>query len=73
MALVLSILVLACIALVVGAIALLRRGGQDRHNRKQAGLMLLLAVIMAVNVAIWTLPGNGPGNNAPAPLGQELR
>ena len=54
MALVLSILVLACIALVVGAIALLRRGGQDRHNRKQAGLMLLLAVIMAVNVAICT-------------------
>ena len=65
MALVLSILVLACIALVFGAVALLRRGG----SRKQAGLMLLLALIMAVNVAIWTLPGNG----VPAPLGQELR
>lgn len=69
MALVLSILVLTCIALIVGAAALLRRGGQDRRNRKQAGLMLLLAVIMAVNVAIWTLPGN----DAPAPLGQELK
>lgn len=69
MELVLSILVLACIALIVGAVALLRRGG----TRKQAGLMLLLAAIMAINVAIWTLPGNGPGNNAPAPLGQELK
>lgn len=65
MALVLSILVLACIALVIGAIALVRRGG----TRKQAGLMLLLAVIMAVNVAIWTLPGN----DGSAPLGQELK
>lgn len=52
MPLVLSILVLAAIALVIGAIALLRRGG----SRKQAALMLLLAVIAAANVAIWTVP-----------------
>jgi hypothetical protein len=65
MAAILSILVLAAIALMIGAIFLWRRGG----SRKQAGLMLLLAIIMAVNVAIWTLPGQ----NSPAPLGRELR
>ena len=53
MATVLSILVLAIIALVIGAIALLRRGG----SRKQAVLMLVLAAVAAINVAIWTLPG----------------
>ncbi|HVR91178.1 MAG TPA: hypothetical protein VHG29_08820 [Novosphingobium sp.] len=65
MELVLSILVLACIALIMGAVVLLRRGG----SRKQAGLMLLLAAIMAVNVAIWTLPVGGTS----APLEQELK
>jgi hypothetical protein len=65
MALVLSVLVLAIIALVVGAFALWRRGG----SLKQVGLMLALAVIMAVNIAIWTLP-DASGN---APLGQELQ
>ena len=49
---VLSIVVLAAVALVVGAIWLWRRGG----TRKQAGLMLVLAVVMLVNVLIWTLP-----------------
>lgn len=65
MALVLSVLVLAMIALVVGAFALWRRGGSAR----QIGLMLLLAVVMAVNIAIWTLP-DASGN---APLAQELQ
>ena len=61
---VLSILVLAAFALVVGAAMLWWRGG----SRKQIGLMLLLAAIMIVNIGIWTLP-DGSGN---APLGREL-
>ena len=65
MAAILSILVLAAFALTIGAVVLWRRGG----SRKQAGLMLLLAIIMAINVAIWILPGGG----TPAPLGRELR
>lgn len=65
MELALSLMVLAAIALVIGAILLWRKGGA----RKQIGLMLLLALIMAVNVAIWTLP-DGSGE---APLGQKLR
>ncbi|MBA4164217.1 MAG: hypothetical protein C0510_06245 [Erythrobacter sp.] len=56
---VLSILMLAAIALVVGAIALWRRPG----FRKQAVLMLVLAAVMIVNVAIWTLPD--PSGSAP--------
>ena len=48
---VLSILVLAAIALFVGAFALWRRG-----VRRQAGLMFLLGVVALVNVAIWTVP-----------------
>lgn len=49
---VLSIMVLACLALVLGALALWRRGGQ----RKQVMLMLVLAAIVAANVAIWVVP-----------------
>jgi hypothetical protein len=49
---VLSIMVLACLALVLGALALWRRGGQ----RKQVVLMLVLAAIVATNVAIWVVP-----------------
>ena len=49
---VLSILVLAAIALVGGAYLLWRKGG----SRQQVVLMLLLAVVALVNVAIWTLP-----------------
>ena len=41
---------LASFALVLGGIAKLRGG-----NRKQGGLMLLLAVIIFANVLIWTL------------------
>lgn len=59
---VLSILMLAAIALVAGAVALWRKPG----FRKQAMLMLVLAAVMIVNVAIWTLP-NASGS---APLAQ---
>lgn len=60
----LSVLVLAAMALVLGAVFLWRRGG----SRKQIGLMLLLAAIMVINVGIWTLP-DASGN---APLGRAL-
>ena len=56
---ILSILVLAVIALPLGALALWRRGG----SRKQVVLMLVLAAIIAGNIAILTLPdtsGNAP-------------
>lgn len=49
---VLSILMLAAIALVAGAAWLWRKPGM----RLQAWLMLTLAAIALVNVAIWTLP-----------------
>ena len=49
---VLSLVVLAVLALVIGAAALWRRG----EHRKQALLMLLLAAVGLVNVAIWTVP-----------------
>ena len=60
---VLSILVLTAVALVGGAIYLLRRGGAN----KQAWLMLVLAVVMIVNVLIWTVPnkdGTAPVDRA---------
>ena len=49
---VLSVVTLAALALVAGAIYLWRRGGA----RRQATLMLVLAVVMIVNVLIWTVP-----------------
>ncbi|MGN6500879.1 MAG: hypothetical protein ACTHKM_12120 [Tsuneonella sp.] len=52
---VLSILMLAALALVAGAVYLWRREG----FRRQAVLMLVLAAIALANVAIWTLPGAG--------------
>ena len=52
MDIVLSIMALATIALVAGAIYLLRRGGA----RKQGLLMLVLAAVFALNIAIWTVP-----------------
>jgi hypothetical protein len=61
---VLSVLMLAAMALAGGAAFLWRRGG----SRKQIGLMLLLAAIMVINVGIWTLP-DASGN---APLGRAL-
>jgi hypothetical protein len=62
---VLSILTLAATALVLGAISLWRRGGM----RKQAILMLVLAAVMAANVAILTLPGS----DGEAPLSGQLK
>jgi hypothetical protein len=49
---ILSVLVLAAVALVGGAILLWRRDGL----KKQVWLMLLLALIMIGNVLIWTVP-----------------
>lgn len=47
----LSLLMLAGIALLAGAIYLWRKG-----ERQRPLLMLLLVAIMGVNVAIWTVP-----------------
>jgi hypothetical protein len=52
MDLVLSLVVLAAIALLAGAYWLRKRGG----TTKQISLMLLLAFIMIANVLIWTIP-----------------
>lgn len=49
---VLSILVLAGIALLIGAFLLWRKGGAS----KQAALMVVLALLCFINVAIWTVP-----------------
>ena len=65
MATMLSVLMLAAIALVAGAIYLWRRGAA----RLQVVLMLVMAAVIAANIAIWTLPG---GDNAP-PLDKQLR
>ncbi|PKB25008.1 hypothetical protein B0I00_0189 [Novosphingobium kunmingense] len=61
---ILSVLVLAAIAMVIGAIAWWRRG-----MRKQAALMLVLAAVMVANVAIWLAPVDG----AHAPASGALR
>lgn len=50
----LSLLVLCAIALVIGAVLMLRKG-----RRRQAVLMLVLAAVMAMNVAIWIWPTPG--------------
>lgn len=50
--LVLSVLMLAALALVAGAFLLWRKTG----NARQPLLMLLLAVIAVANIAIWTVP-----------------
>jgi hypothetical protein len=63
MDLVLSIVVLAAIVLVGGAVWQWRRGGA----RKQVGLMLVLAVVMIANVLILAIPdssGTAPLNRA---------
>lgn len=59
---VLSIVMLAAGALIVGAFVLWRKGAPP----KQPLLMVLLAVIAVVNVLIWTLPGS----SGEAPLDQ---
>ena len=48
---VISLVILAALALIAGAVALYRRG-----IRQQAGLMVLLAAVMLVNAAIWLVP-----------------
>jgi len=48
----LSVLMLLAVALVGGAIFLWRRDGP----KKQVWLMLVLAVVVIVNVLIWTVP-----------------
>lgn len=50
---ILSVVMLTAVALLGGAVVLWRRG-----VRKQAGLMVVLAVVMIVNVLIWTVPGS---------------
>ena len=62
---VLSILVLASIALLLGAIYLWRTRGAT----KQVWLMLVLAVVLVANVAIWVVPSV----NGTAPVEQELK
>ena len=62
---VLSILMLAAIAMVLGAVYLWRQRGTS----KQVWLMLVLAVVLAANVAIWVVPSV----NGTAPVRQELR
>lgn len=60
----LSLAVLMAIVLPLGALALWRRGG----SRKQVALMLVLAVILAANVAIWVIPDrHGQTLSAAAP------
>jgi len=54
MDIVLSVVTLVALVLVARAIYLCRRG----NDRKQAGLMLVLAAVMIVNVLIWTIPDN---------------
>ena len=47
----LSLMMLAAIALIAGALVLWRRG-----ERKRPALMALLVAILLINVGIWTLP-----------------
>lgn len=64
MEIVLSILVLAAFALLAGAAWLWRNGGaRGGGARKQAGLMVVLALVALLNVAIWTVPQ--PDGTAP--------
>ena len=48
----LSLAMLMVFALPLGALVLWRKGG----SRKQIALMLVLAVVLAANVAIWIVP-----------------
>lgn len=49
---ILSIVMLAAVALIAGAVVMWRRGAPP----KQPLLMILLAIIAIANVAIWTVP-----------------
>ncbi|WP_230292690.1 hypothetical protein [Croceicoccus sp. Ery5] len=48
----LSLMVLCAVVMSVAAFFAFRRG-----DKKQGGLMLVLAVVLAINVTIWTIPG----------------
>ena len=61
----LSVLVLACIAMVLGAGALWWRRGGGR----QVWLMLALAAVLAINIAIWVVPSA----DGTAPVQQQLK
>ena len=61
----LSVLVLACIAMLLGALALWRRSGSGR----QVWLMLVLAAVLAINIAIWV----APSADGTAPVQQDLK
>ena len=61
-------MVLTAFVLLLGAAWLWRRAGA----RKQAILMLILAIVIAINVAIWTVPdssGDTPLNSRPETAG----
>ena len=62
---ILSIIMLAAIALVIGAVVLWRKG-----IGKQALLMLILAMVMVVNVAIWLVPTDS--GETPASLAEQM-
>ncbi|WP_126171881.1 hypothetical protein [Altericroceibacterium xinjiangense] len=62
---VLSLLMLTSLALIAGAIWLWRKQGVNR----QVWLMILLAMVMLINVALWTVPNS----SGLAPIGQELQ
>ena len=59
----LSLMMLAALALIGGALVLWRRG-----ERKRPALMALLVVVLLVNVAIWTVPDA----SGEAPLAQSV-
>jgi hypothetical protein len=64
--LMLSLLMAAALALIVGAIVRWRREGAGR----QVWLMLAAAAVMLANVAIWAIPGddvNAPDAASGAP------
>ena len=61
----LAILMLAAIAMVLGAGLLWRRRGAS----KQVWLMLVLGAVLIANVAIWVVPSA----DGTAPVRQELR
>ena len=60
----LSILMLAMVALLLGAATMWRRG-----DRRRAMLMVVLAVLAATNVAIWTVPDA----SGEAPVTKQIR
>ncbi len=62
---VLSILMLTAIVMLLGAVYLWRQRGTS----KQVWLMLVLAIVLLANVAIWVVPSV----NGTAPVQQELK